>query len=34
MSERVTRREHDLIGDRDIPADAYYGIHTARAVTN
>ena len=29
-----TRREHDLIGDRDIPADAYWGIHTLRAVEN
>ena len=30
----ATRREHDLIGDRDIPADAYWGIHTLRAVEN
>jgi aspartate ammonia-lyase len=29
-----TRREHDLLGDRDVPADAYYGIHTMRAVEN
>src|SRR5947208_1760895 len=29
-----TRREHDLLGDRDIPADAYYGVHTLRAVEN
>ncbi|MEU2157343.1 aspartate ammonia-lyase [Streptomyces sp. NPDC019396] len=28
------RTEHDLLGDRDIPADAYYGIHTLRAVEN
>lgn len=28
------RREHDLIGDRDVPADAYYGVHTLRAVEN
>ena len=28
------RREHDLLGDRDVPADAYYGIHTLRAVEN
>jgi aspartate ammonia-lyase len=23
-----TRTEHDLLGDRDIPAHAYYGVHT------
>ena len=28
----TTRREHDLLGDRDVPADAYYGVHTLRAV--
>ncbi|MFJ6636431.1 aspartate ammonia-lyase [Streptomyces sp. NPDC091376] len=28
------RSEHDLLGDRDVPADAYYGIHTLRAVEN
>src|SRR3954469_10523276 len=28
------RREHDLLGDRDIPIDAYYGVHTLRAVEN
>ncbi len=30
----ATRREHDLLGDRDVPASAYYGIHTLRAVEN
>jgi aspartate ammonia-lyase len=30
----TTRREHDLLGDRDVPAEAYYGIHTLRAVEN
>jgi aspartate ammonia-lyase len=30
----TTRREHDLIGDKDIPAGAYYGVHTLRAVEN
>lgn len=30
----ATRSEHDLLGDRDIPADAYYGVHTLRAVEN
>ena len=29
-----TRREHDLIGDIDVPASAYWGAHTARAVEN
>jgi aspartate ammonia-lyase len=28
------RREHDLLGDRDVPAGAYYGVHTLRAVEN
>ena len=28
------RVEHDLIGDRDVPAAAYYGVHTLRAVEN
>jgi aspartate ammonia-lyase len=29
-----TRIEHDLLGDRTVPADAYYGIHTLRALEN
>ncbi|MFE1082869.1 aspartate ammonia-lyase [Brevibacterium sediminis] len=29
-----TRIEHDLLGDREIPGDAYWGIHTLRAVEN
>ncbi len=28
------RRERDLLGEKQIPADAYYGIHTARAMEN
>ncbi|MFE4601175.1 aspartate ammonia-lyase [Kitasatospora indigofera] len=28
------RLEHDLIGDRYVPAETYYGIHTLRAVEN
>lgn len=28
------RTEHDLLGDREVPADAYYGVHTLRAVEN
>ena len=30
----TTRREHDLLGEADIPADVYWGIHTLRAVEN
>ena len=26
------RREHDLLGELDIPEDAYYGIQTFRSV--
>lgn len=29
-----TQREHDLLGEADIPADAYWGIRTLRAVGN
>ncbi len=29
-----TRMEHDLLGDREVPADAYYGVHTLRALEN
>ena len=28
------RTEHDLLGERQVPADAYYGIQTLRAVEN
>ena len=28
------RIEHDLIGDREVPAAAYYGVHTLRAREN
>ena len=31
---RPTRREHDLLGDLDVPAGAYWGVHTARARAN
>ena len=34
MTFRETRSEHDLIGDREIPAEAYWGVHTLRAVEN
>jgi aspartate ammonia-lyase len=33
-AEPATRREHDLLGPLDVPADAYYGIQTARALEN
>ena len=33
MSQPI-RIEHDLLGDRAVPADAYYGIHTLRALEN
>jgi aspartate ammonia-lyase len=29
-----TRQEHDLLGTRAVPASAYYGIHTLRALEN
>ncbi|ATY12482.1 aspartate ammonia-lyase [Amycolatopsis sp. AA4] len=29
-----TRSEHDLLGEIDVPGDAYYGAHTARALVN
>jgi aspartate ammonia-lyase len=29
-----TRTEHDLLGDYEVPADAYWGVHTARAKEN
>lgn len=30
----AVRSEHDLLGERDIPASAYWGVHTLRAVEN
>ncbi len=29
-----TRREHDLLGERDVPAESYFGIQTLRAMEN
>src|SRR6478752_1848626 len=29
-----TRTEHDLLGDKQIPNEAYYGVQTARALEN
>ena len=33
-TQAATRLEHDLIGDRDVPAEAYWGVHTLRASEN
>lgn len=30
----ATRTERDFLGSKEIPVDAYYGVHTARAVDN
>ncbi|MEI2416452.1 aspartate ammonia-lyase [Orrella sp. JC864] len=30
----TTRIEHDLLGEREVPAQAYWGIHTLRALEN
>ena len=30
----ATRLEHDLLGDYQVPINAYWGVHTARAVDN
>jgi len=29
-----TRKEHDLLGPKEVPSDAYYGVQTARALEN
>lgn len=34
MTAGTFRTEHDLLGDREVPADVYYGVHTLRAVEN
>lgn len=34
MNFFAVRREHDLLGDRDVLAAAYYGVHTLRALEN
>ena len=34
VSAQQTRTERDLLGDKQIPADAYYGVQTARALDN
>ena len=34
IATAATRREHDLLGETDVPAEAYWGVHTLRAVEN
>src|SRR5436309_8053227 len=34
MGQAPTRIEHDLLGDRAVPAEAHYGVHTSRALEN
>jgi aspartate ammonia-lyase len=34
MSDHATRLERDLLGSKAVPADAYYGVQTARALEN
>ena len=34
LAPATVRREHDMLGEVDIPADAYWGVHTLRAVEN
>ena len=34
MSAQATRTERDLLGPKEVPADAYYGVQTARGLEN
>ncbi|HEU4914392.1 MAG TPA: aspartate ammonia-lyase [Candidatus Saccharimonadales bacterium] len=34
MKKPEHRIEHDLLGDREVPINAYYGVHTLRATEN
>jgi aspartate ammonia-lyase len=34
MMTTTYRTEHDLLGEREVPVEAYYGIHTLRALEN
>ena len=34
MPSESTRLEHDLLGEKAIPSDAYYGVQTARGLEN
>src|SRR5262245_52725820 len=33
-SKAATRTEHDLLGEKQIPADAYYGVQALRGMEN
>jgi aspartate ammonia-lyase len=33
-SQALTRTEHDFLGEKQIPSQAYWGVHTARALEN
>ena len=33
-ADQATRTERDLLGEKQVPADAYYGVQTARALEN
>ena len=33
-TQQATRTERDLLGEKNVPADAYYGVQTARALEN
>src|SRR6476620_5255739 len=34
MATLQVRLEHDLLGDKEVPAGAYYGVQTLRALEN
>ena len=34
MASNEFRIEHDFLGDREVPADAYYGVQTLRGKEN
>ena len=34
VNAQQTRTERDLLGEKQVPADAYYGVQTARAIEN
>ena len=34
VNAQQTRTERDLLGEKQIPSDAYYGVQTARALEN
>jgi aspartate ammonia-lyase len=34
MTQPAVRLEHDLLGEKPVPQDAYYGVQTARALEN